>query len=163
MRAPVLLSLLKPCELSHAVLLSLTVSPGATLRTLAPSLSCCPSQSCGCCYIPPLSSLHLSSLCRIPSGFSTPLLSWLGSTGHTVRGTHPKAPCQAQQLHPRAEQSLFGPGDQLSAREPLLPWELCLVLCEPSQLSPGPGAGVSPACLCLENHVRDSRAAPLRR
>lgn len=141
-------------------LLSLILSPGATKKSLVPSafLLSFPKLWMLLHPIPLIPSPH--HLCRIPSDFSTPLLSWLERTGHKSRGPHPKLPCQAQELQPRAEQSWCGSGDQLSAREPVLPWELCLVLCDPSQLSPGPGAGVSPACLCLENHVRDSRAAP---
>lgn len=45
---------------------------------------------------------HLSSLCKIPSDFSAPLLSWLEGTGHKIRWTHPNPPCQAQELHPGA-------------------------------------------------------------
>lgn len=166
-RTSVLWCQLKVCQLSHAV-------PVVPYR-----VTCCYRENFGSITFPAVlpklwlpiyptpphpSQIrdHLSSLCRIPSDFSAPLLSWLEGTGHKIRWTHPNPPCQAQELHPGAEQCWFGSGGQLSAREPVLAREDSLVLCDPSQPSPGPGAEVPPACLCLENHVRDSRAAPPR-
>lgn len=52
MRTSVLLSPLKVCSCHTLWLLSLIVSPR---EVWLHHLSLCPSQSCGCCYIPPLS------------------------------------------------------------------------------------------------------------
>lgn len=101
MRTPVLLSQLKVCELSHAVALvpyfvtwhyqekfgSITFP--AVLPKAVDAVTPHPSPS--------------HHLYRIPCDSSTPLLRWLERTGHKSRGTHPKAPCQAQELHPKAE------------------------------------------------------------
>lgn len=106
-RTSVLWCQLKVCQLSHAV------------AVVPYRVTCCYRENFGSITFPavlpklwlliyptpPHSSQirdHPSSLCRIPSDFSAPLLSWLEGTGHKIRWTHPNPPCQAQELHPGA-------------------------------------------------------------
>lgn len=96
-RTSVLWCQLKVCQLSHAV------------AVVPYRVTCCYRENFGSITFPAVlpklwlliyptpphpSQIrdHLSSLCRIPSDFSAPLLSWLEGTGHKIRWTHPNPP-----------------------------------------------------------------------